>query len=157
MKILSFDPGGSTGWASFETLNDGSSHHFDGGTFVIDDHHKDIRQLITDTDPDLVIYETFEFRQSAGKERERKGLNLISREYIGIIKLTTADLNIKTRQQPPAYKDTNLVRDDNLKKLGLLRFPLWPNRHYHDAARHLAHYLIQQERNPQILEMVKRK
>lgn len=153
-KVLAFDPGGSSGWALC-TFDD-DDYKFDGGTLQIDDHHQQLRDLITNCHPDIVIYEAFEFRQKAHSDY-RKGLNLISREYIGVIRLTCQDLHITTRQQPAAYKDTNLVREANLEKLGILRRPLYPNRHYHDAAAHLVHYMIQTLRYQPVFDVVKKK
>lgn len=152
-KVLSLDPGGSTGWAMFEW--NGHNYNFDGGTFSIQEHHTLIDNLIRLHHPDLVIMESFDYRQAS--DRERKGLELVSREYIGVGKLVCSDTEIPFRLQPPPYKDTRLVRDDNLQKLGVFRAPPYPNRHYHDAMKHLIHYLVQTMRFQPIITEIRKK
>lgn len=156
MKILGLDPGGSTGWCFFayqESVPD--KWTWAGDTITTPDHHQLIRALLQRYLPDIIVCEDFQFRQQAGKENYRKGLELISRDYIGIVKLIAHDLDARLIMQQPSTKDANIVRDENLKRLGIWREPAHPNRHYHDACRHTASYIIQKRRYQPFIDGIK--
>lgn len=152
---LSFDPGGSTGWAYFDNKLDYNDPLFTGGTLTNIHHHHEIRHLIEVYNPNYVICEDFTFRQSPDSAKQRRGLELISKEYIGILRFMAYDHCYDFILQPPSYKNTNLVKDENLETLGLLRTPKHENRHYHDAAKHLAHWLIQKRRYQPLIDKLK--
>lgn len=156
MRILGLDPGGSTGWCFFSYQEPTPSVWlWSGDTLTQDNHHGQLRALIQRYMPDYIVCEDFQFRQKAGTENYRKGLELISKEYIGVARLIAQDIDAKFILQPPSMKDTNLTRDENLKKLQILRTPLHPNRHYHDACRHTVNYLIQKRRYQPFIDRIK--
>jgi hypothetical protein len=156
MRILGLDPGGSTGWCFFGYQeSDPEKWTWSGDTITLKHHHSLLRALIQRYMPDYIVCEDFQFRQKAGTEDYRKGLELISREYIGIARLAAQDMDAKFILQPSSMKDTNLTRDENLEKLGILRTPLHPNRHYHDACRHTVNYIIQKRRFQPFIDRIK--
>ena len=61
-KILSFDPGGITGWAYVDTQRDTV---FGGGQISgdgIEEYHFKLYQFIRQIKPDVIVYERFEYR-----------------------------------------------------------------------------------------------
>lgn len=154
-KSLSFDPGGSTGYSYFNNQMYYDSPTWGGGTFTEPHHHEEIEYLIEVFQPNYVICEDFTFRQSPDSAKQRTGLELISKEYIGILRLLATHHFYKFILQPTSYKNTNLVKDENLDKLNMLRYPKHPNRHYHDAAKHHLHWLIQKKRYQPYIDRLK--
>lgn len=126
MNILAFDPGGTTGWATFH------DNAFFGGQLA-GQHHYDLYLLMRDRDPNVIVYETFEYRN-----KSRSGLVLDSREYIGVIKLYAEINEVDIIAQTPAQAK-GFVTDDKLKKMKLYQ-PGMP--HLNDAMRHLVYYIV---------------
>ena len=139
-RIVALDPGGTTGWAYVDIANDGTLE-FHHGMLVAQNHHKElydalVRWHIGDYQ---IVCESFEYRNAS-----RPGLELISVEYIGVMKYFCQDFEVayhmqsasqgKVRDKPSAF-----VKPENLKRLGL-----WsPNQvHAMDAYGHLLYYLI---------------
>jgi hypothetical protein len=128
MKILAFDPGITTGYAvGYLDVEKGlltigaSQEKFS---------HDVLLQYLIDTKPNLIIYEKFEYRN-----RARPGLELFSRELIGIIKLYYAYNSFSTTlvEQTPAQA-MGYFTDKKLKELEIYQ-PGKP--HAMDALRHL--------------------
>jgi len=151
MKILSFDPGGSTGWAKYEDISGTSA--FTCGTFGPEEHHLDLEEFILDEYkvcaqariPMYVVCESFEYRNDLDKAE------LISKEYIGIVKLVRwhcYDLRLvfqtaamgKIRDDRPKRKGS-FVQKRHLEKLGLW-IPGREARHAMDAYGHLVYYVL---------------
>lgn len=140
MRILALDPGGTTGWAIF------SDDTIYGGQLA-GQHHYDLYLLMRDRDPNVIVYETFEYRN-----KSRSGLVLDSKEYIGIIKLYAEINEVDIKAQTPAQAK-GFVTDDKLKKLKLYQ-PGMP--HLNDAMRHLIYYIINHTQlpiKPKLLEL----
>lgn len=164
-QVLAFDPGGSTGWASFN-YNKPGQYRFESGTLSTPEHHTSIRWLIQDhcmggldnnhqVQPLTVISESFEFRQSPDSAKNaRRGLELVSREYIGVMKLITSDLCVPFKQQQPSHR--NFITHEKLERLGQLHKPLHENRHRIDALQHLCYYLIVTKRVEELRSAIKR-
>lgn len=150
---LAFDPGGATGWA--HALDDDGIWYVTSGTQWNKEHHawvlNTIKKYRVQPYPLTVITESFEFRQSSN---QRRGLDLISREYIGVMKLICEDYNIPFLQQMPAHA-IRFMSDDKLKLVGNLRHPLHDCRHENDALRHLFFKLISKDRESFWLDKLK--
>jgi hypothetical protein len=143
LRILSFDPGGTTGWA-FHSLYHGEltgGPLIEGGQIGPNPHHRELWQLIYDKNPDVIVFEDFQYRvQRDNTGSIRMDVVLTSVEYIGVIKLAaTVKLGRVTliSQLPVAGK--SFFINDKLKRLGVHT----PGRpHQNDATRHLLHYVV---------------
>lgn len=138
MHIIAFDPGGTTGVAVLDTTD------LEAGPNVFHigprEHHLELWEVLTEFNKltPYVVYETFEFRN-----RTRDNLELISREYIGVIKLWSnlyaSRLYGQSASQGKGFiPDTGPQANNALKKLG------WyepGKKHGMDALRHLVYFL----------------
>lgn len=168
-RILAIDPGGTTGWKYAEWQPDTDIYvpdhlaedgpvdvstklefKFDGGQIGPEEHHLELWDLLRDyappTQPPLtVVCESFEFRQHINQGQSKTGVNLISKEYIGLVKLAQKFLNIAETHFQSASMAKSLVPDkgpqahQKLKALGLYETN---NPHQNDATRHLLRYLV---------------
>jgi hypothetical protein len=82
--------------------------------------------------PDVIVYERFDYRN-----RARKGLELISRELIGVAELYTQQhpqviLHKQTASSVMSYYNDNRLRLDLVYKPG--------KEHANDAVRHLLYW-----------------
>jgi hypothetical protein len=141
--ILALDPGGTTGWALLK-----------GQQYSIDqigpgEHHLGLWQLMADinanSDEFIIVCESFEFRQG----KQRAGIVLVSKEYIGIVKLFGAvhpevRVVFQTAAQAKAF-----VTDEKIKALNL-----WSpgNGHAMDAMRHLLTFQVQRLKRHDIIQ-----
>jgi hypothetical protein len=142
MRIVAFDPGGTTGWAQWSgggldgfSLRKGGDG-FDSGQMGGQEHHQELYDFLcfAQTHDFIVVTESFEYRQ-----QQRPTVVLVSKEYIGVMKLFIARRKVKSPLvQQTAGKVKPFWTDDKLKKLGL-----WNGGHPHanDAMRHLLHYM----------------
>ena len=101
MKVLSLDPGETTGWF-YKDLDTGEMK---GGT--VGKNHYDVSHLISYMDPDIVIMETFHLYP--GKAKSLSWNSFYPCEVIGVIKLTVQVIqemrkNIILVQQAPSVK-----------------------------------------------------
>lgn len=126
MKIIAFDPGGTTGYAV------GVLEETEGKLYISigqgKSEHLDLWNQLVAAKPDWLIYEKFDYRN-----RARAGLELISREYIGIIKLYAAMYEVEIEGQTAAQAMGHFT-DSKLKTLGLYQKA---RPHAMDALRHL--------------------
>jgi hypothetical protein len=142
VKILAYDPGGTTGYCGW---------HDEHGVTMQDqidtpDHHLILEALLNLVDPDVVVYETFNYIPDLADA------DLIAREYIGVIKLwgeknTHAELVPQSPNYGKAFWD-----NDKLKKAGLYK-PGLP--HANDATRHMLAYVSFHLSDTQYLHMLK--
>jgi hypothetical protein len=136
MLIMSFDPGGTTGWCSAE-LDDGGDtvdlKHIDFGHLDKEDHHNQLRKLLGSKKPDLVICERFE-------KRTNDFALLISCEYIGVIKMWSQQY-----KRPVVFQGASQAKVfmtvEKLIKLDAYITPAVKNKHAQDARKHLMYYL----------------
>lgn len=151
MIVVSLDPGGRTGWATFNT----KTKFFEGGQFNnTDGHHKELWEFLVrlyalycndELSPNemIVVIESFEFRNDI-KTEGREGLELVSREYIGIARLFSEIYGVKLIQQMPGHA-LRFVSNEKLDKLGLLEGhkPVSSvyNKDYIAAMKHLIFFL----------------
>lgn len=140
MRIVALDPGGTTGVAIYTHSADTASGAFHNERIVRkqlgpDRHHVELWKLLTSENPDVIVCESFEFRQFDKKDRHN--IVLVSKEYIGIVELYCA-MTGKEHKPQTASVGKAFWSDDKIKRLGL-----WVpgNPHSMDATRHLLHYL----------------
>src|SRR6476661_1046207 len=104
-RVLAFDPGGTTGWAMYDGLflpdpdNGGKpalvEQKHTVGHLGPHEHHDELYEFLEESaiHDFAVCWESFEFRQ--GKQRDN--IELISREYIGIMKLFVRQRGCKAK------------------------------------------------------------
>jgi hypothetical protein len=145
--ILALDPGGTTGWALVQ--QDEFAELYNVGQIGPGDHHKVLWNMISKLNAQHVdfrlVCESFEFRQG----KQRAGIVLVSKEYIGICKLfgqcfPETPVVFQTASQAKAF-----VTDEKIKALDL-----WSpgNKHAMDAMRHLITYQVQRMRRHDIIQ-----
>jgi hypothetical protein len=140
MRIVAFDPGGTTGWATWHgiTLLPGTNG-FNSGQMGPGDHHKQLFDFISfeqGSDELHVVTESFEYRQ-----QQRTTVVLVSKEYIGVMKYWMEERGRRGRDrfyEQTAGKVKPFWSDDKLKKLGLWNVG---QNHANDAMRHLLHHM----------------
>jgi hypothetical protein len=145
MKIMAFDPGGVTGWAVFEfdeilgcpRWKKAVRNHFTSGKLGVkgshEEHHRDLWTLLMMEHPDRIICERFDNR---GNEFAK----LISKEYIGVIKLYCLLFSIPLYMQG-SDQAKNFTTDGKLIILGIHRLPAVEMKDVNDALRHLVRHL----------------
>lgn len=153
-NVLAFDPGGTTGWAFAslpQYLLDEKEEvelkdiYLQTGEFGPEPHHKGLLQLITSfaysESPKIeVVFEPFHFRQHMDNTRHK--VELISCEYIGVIKLTCAQLGLTYYDRFTPGEAKRWTTDRKLQLLGWFQEPKHPMRHRNDALRQLVKYLV---------------
>ena len=147
-SVVALDPGGTTGVAILSARGVLVAEHLTG------EHHKDLWNLLQDIDPDVVVCESFEFRN-----KSRDNLELISKEYIGVVKLwyrmhPNAVLSMQTAAMGKGFiTDKGPNANEALKKLGWY-FPSM--KHANDAVRHLVYYLAAKNNYPTLKQTILR-
>jgi hypothetical protein len=148
-NVLAFDPGGTSGWA--QAVLPGpikdvelSDIVLETGEFGPKEHHQEIYEFIRQVQPREVVSEPFHYRQNIVDEGEgfRGKVELISAEYIGVIKLACAQLGLTYYDRFTPGEAKRYVTDQKLELLGWLQEPRHPMRHQNDALRQLVKYLI---------------
>lgn len=132
MKIISVDPGKTTGVAMYQVENFESRFAVYQFTNI-----PDVIELLKKELPDVVLVESFKLHKN--KATQLSGQENYSAEVIGAIKVFCAGELIPIRQQAPAVKDT--VMQSLLERIGFW-LPTKGMPHARDAARHLAAYLF---------------
>lgn len=151
-NVLAFDPGGTTGWARAMLpgpVNDPvdlEDIFLETGEFGPEPHHQELYEFITQI-PYLegtprvgVVSEPFHFRQN--KDDPKNKVELISCEYIGVIRLACAQLGLTYYDRFTPGEAKTYVTDTKLELLGWFQTPPYPMRHRNDALRQLVKYLI---------------
>lgn len=157
-RVISFDPGGTTGVASAQYYGPEPLTRLDqikfGAWHLTGDHYEDLWVLLSKwyvvsaaSDVPLeIVYESFEFRQHIGKDKEEKHkVELMSKEYIGIIKLfgqMYPETSLFTHTASAAKQfipDKGPQANVRLKALGLYQPGMV---HAMDAQRHLLRHLV---------------
>ena len=162
-NVLAFDPGGSTGWAQailHDPIDDPDRVKIDDiylftGELGPKPHHRELYTFIRDQSglmsevgyvPTMeVVSEPFHYRQNVVGEDAagfRGKVELISAEYIGVIKLACAQLGLSYYDRFTPGEAKRYVPNTKLEALGWLQEPITPMRHRNDALRQLVKYLI---------------
>lgn len=158
MKVLALDPGGTTGWVLYTLKEEtyGLTEKWDEGQLGPEEHHVDLYMLINSlcmealaqNDEFIVVCESFEFRQN----RQRDNINLMSKEYIGVVKLIAQTLGIPVVFQT-AGAAKPFVTDQKLKAMLLYSTN---QRHANDAKRHAVFYLVTKKKLHHLVETWKK-
>lgn len=148
IKAIAFDPGKTTGFATGEIVqlkakvNPYMNDVYWEGMLVQTAQalmsHADIMNWLNEFKPDYIICERFDFRN-----RARTGLELISREFIGVINLyceMNSDCTL-VMQQASQIKG-GYWSDAKLKKHGVYRKPIEgvSQIHANEACKHLLYW-----------------
>lgn len=140
VKAIAFDPGKTTGFATGEIVNptDKPGKLMLVQTAQAQMSHADIMNWLNEFKPDYIICERFDFRN-----RARTGLELISREFIGIVNLY-CELNKECTlvMQQAAQIKGGYWSNDKLKKHGVYRKPIAgvSQIHANEACKHLLYW-----------------
>lgn len=160
-NVLAFDPGGTTGWAR-AVLNEVALDHptlvkLDDiqvftGEFGPVEHHQELYDFIhgnfytvIGTPKPEIVSEPFHYRQNVVDDNERRfrgKVELISAEYIGVIRLACAQLGLSYYDRFTPGEAKRYVTNQKLELLGWLQTPITPMRHRNDALRQLVKYLM---------------
>lgn len=140
MRILAFDPGGTTGVAYFDTdsvfveYKDYIDRFYLGANKEY--HHEELLQYLMAMNPDVVVTERFDYRKS------QKHADLISVEYIGVMRLFCRKYRVPFIEQKQLKGHKGLWTDDKLKAMGLwISGELY--NHAMDATRQLLYYMTE--------------
>ena len=154
-RAVGLDPGGTTGWMQFDAKHDSSGKILDYELtplhFGPQDHHEDLYAALEHSHIHNyhLVYESFEFRQN--DPRWQYGVNLMSREYIGVAKLFGQQRDLYGKKQIhaltagqskgfiPDKAKNGMAANAKLKAMGWYTPSM---KHANDAARVLATWLI---------------
>ena len=166
-NVLAFDPGGTTGWAWAYLANDSLGHptlikpsdiKIQTGEYGPQTHHLKLYQdicsmgrnyMAMDLPALEVVSEPFHYRQNVVGENAagfRGKVELVSAEYIGVIKLACAQLGLSYYDRFTPGEAKRYVTNTKLEALGWLQTPQHAMRHRNDALRQLVKYLIVKKR-----------
>jgi hypothetical protein len=149
-NVIAFDPGGTTGIATAYYPGGMESPSMDDFNIKTDElgpdeHHSSLYNYVAlrvgGPLPLTIITERFDFRQHINPDNAKTKVELISREYIGILKLLGSQHGVRVIQQS-ASQGKHFVPNNKLDLCGILVTPQHPNRHRNDALRHLIRYLV---------------
>jgi hypothetical protein len=145
MIIIAIDPGGTTGWATYD--NQLGEPRWRCGQMGPADHHIELMAMLETwhTQDFVLIGERFDFRGD-----DRSDINLMAREYIGVMKLFAQDRGVDVVWQWPfeGVGTKSFIQPSNLRNLGV-----WvaggANKWIHamDAYRHLLYYMTAKPRS----------
>jgi hypothetical protein len=139
MRILSLDPGGSTGYAMYHS----ETREIVQGPLGPDPHHLSLWSLLGGTFWDLIICEQFVYQ----RREVEKGVSVVltSVEYIGIVKLhieiCPPELTPQLIMSPLANKAFWDSKRDGGAKLKAAGVYSTDSQHARDATAHLLHYI----------------
>lgn len=132
INVLCLDPGVTTGYAFGQIDDDGLMHVSTGQDKL---SPLELFNMIKGMEPDVIIYEDFQYRNNA-----RQGLELFSVQLIGVINMyaESVEKSIELKHQSPGsvigqYFTNTRLSMDNLYKTTT-------GGHANDACRHLLHW-----------------
>ena len=133
MRVLSFDPGGTTGWCCMDKQDDKKMPGLlvERGDFP---GWSNIEELLIKFKPDVVTFEVF--RLYAHKAQAKSWDTFLVVEVIGVIKYLCAKLDIRIVEQTPS-QGKQFFHTDKLKALGLHQ----KITHINDATGHALYFL----------------
>lgn len=146
-RVIALDPGGTTGWATYSahwdkelnlfTTNGSDLYPWACGQLE-GKHHSQLEHLLglQHVQHYWVVCERFDDRSTG------HAVNLVAREYIGVVERFCQDRHVPMVRQLPATAK-GFVKNQNLKNLDLWDGVKW--KHAMDARRHLLWYLIHGE------------
>lgn len=133
MRVLSFDPGGTTGWCVMDKQDDKKMPGIlvERGDFPGWDK---VDELIQKFEPDVVTYEVF--RLYAYKAQSKSWDTFLVVEVIGVIKFLCRKYGIEIVEQTPS-QGKQFFNTDKMKALGLYQSVT----HINDATGHALYFL----------------
>lgn len=149
MKVLSIDPGGTTGWKIITASLLGALEWKDiawrHGQIGPHEHHTDLWDFLSaeKTEDLIVILEGFD-------NRGNPAAVLISLEYIGVVRLWCKLNNVTCVMQQPA--EMKWATD---KKLRACKIYVPGQRHSNDAGRHILIWLVFERHFMPVLKLLK--
>jgi hypothetical protein len=150
-NVLAFDPGGTTGWALasyFGAINPVLEDiKISTGEFGPSLHYKELYELVSSQGfcpSQEIVFEPFHYRQNVVEDGAKflGKVELISAEYIGVIKLACWQHRLKYYDKFTPGEAKRYVPNRKLELLGWLQTPITAMRHRNDALRQLVKYLI---------------
>lgn len=156
VRILAFDPGGTTGWAQHVLFMEHITNPMvDINTAIpcgdlTGEHHGALNGLLRSFDPDIIVYERFDYQVRKTKAgNDRQTIVLDSVEYIGIIKLWrdehTKCAIVPQGQMKDHGNGTTFWDDKKLAHIGVLSKDedsvVNDAEHMNDAKRQLLSYI----------------
>lgn len=149
-RIFSADPGGTTGcataeWDSDEPLTSIDQIKFNRWSMGPQPHHVELYSTLCTQNYSEIVWESFEFRQhyfldDDGNPIAKNKVELISREYIGVLQLF-CDLYTVRYHHRTASSAKRFITPEMLKEVGLW-IPGESHKHEMDATRHLVRYMV---------------
>ena len=134
VRAIALDPGITTGYAE-GTIRDGKMIVTTGQDKW---NHMELWNRFLDFVPDFIISERFVYRQSRYNKKEQTGIELFSRELIGVANLFCQMYEREFKLQN-VMKDNDTTYFNNARlKTDLLYKP--GREHANDAARHLLYW-----------------
>ena len=133
---MGLDPGITTGFATGQITHDGMMLVTSGQDRL---SHMQFYELLRITEPNIIVCERFEFRQG-NPQNYRKGLELFSRELIGVAMLYQEERapEVEIKLQPPMKNSaTTFFNDKRLTEMGIRKSG---QEHANDAMRHLCYW-----------------
>lgn len=127
MKILTLDPGNSTGWCF-------KGDKLIGGTLPED--HNMVALLILELEPDVVVYESFKLYP--GKAKSLAWNSFYPCEVIGVIKYVSSLIGAKLISQDPYVKKYAGGFDDDWHNEMVIEGKI--TEHVKDAYLHLKYF-----------------
>jgi hypothetical protein len=155
VKAIAIDPGGTTGWCTFEVETYDSTGDVrwhgktiqdcfeDAGQLEGDNHHKELRALLRKERPDILIVERFE-------NRNNDFALLISCEYIGVCKEYAQTERIVLVMQGASQAFGFDDAGQKLERLGLVLKPYKRWKDANAARKHMVFFLSTQQKYPRI-------
>jgi len=133
--LLCFDPGHTTGWATFEGLELVDCGQID--TREANDAVPNIMELFRQYCPSVLVYE--DYRVYKWKAENHVGSELVTTRVIGTIETIAVQNFVSPIISQPAHLAKRFCTDKKLKEWD---FYVKGERHACDAIRHGAYYLI---------------
>lgn len=129
-KMVTFDPGGTTGWACFQGIDLTAC-----GQFEID-YGKNIKAILDGYTPDVVVCENY--KVYAHKISANVGKEVQPSELIGVIEYLCNERDIPVVRQM-AFQAKGWAKDTKLRAWGLWQKGM---KHSRDAIRHGLYFLF---------------
>lgn len=144
MRIISIDPGGTTGWTIFDIERDGTDykvaedvkeHFVNSGQLEKPNHHSTLWRFLDQHQPDLIVMERYE-------KRNNDFSLLISVEYIGVVKLWCQVNDVPLVMQGASQALHWMDEGAKLSRLGLTLLPYVKWKDANAARKHMVFYLV---------------
>ena len=139
---LTIDPGGTTGYCR-ATLNPGKPTHL-----IVSERrmtHMELYGFIEENDPDILIFEDFEYRPGY-----LVGLDMFAKELVGVMKLYGEEVNMRPLENLDIYSQQPARKEAFSKRKRLEEMGCWARgkEHGRDAVRHFLYWFYFAQGNP---------